>query len=74
MKKIFTLVLSTFTAFTFAQNSKNIVLTKGQEIEISTTSATQSELSMGMTADLEIAVEEGSTAVRIGSGLFGPRL
>ncbi|NBR98813.1 MAG: YggS family pyridoxal phosphate-dependent enzyme, partial [Actinobacteria bacterium] len=32
------------------------------------------ELSMGMTADLEIAVEEGSTAVRIGSGLFGPRL
>ncbi|MCX6536849.1 MAG: YggS family pyridoxal phosphate-dependent enzyme [Actinobacteria bacterium] len=31
------------------------------------------ELSMGMTADLEIAVEEGSTAVRIGSGLFGAR-
>ena len=31
------------------------------------------ELSMGMTADLEIAVEEGSTAVRIGSGLFGSR-
>ena len=32
------------------------------------------ELSMGMTGDLEIAVEEGSTAVRIGSGLFGARL
>jgi pyridoxal phosphate enzyme (YggS family) len=32
------------------------------------------ELSMGMTADLEIAVEEGSTAVRIGSGLFGARI
>ncbi len=32
------------------------------------------ELSMGMTADLEIAVEEGSTAVRIGSGLFGARV
>ncbi len=32
------------------------------------------ELSMGMTGDLEIAVEEGSTAVRIGSGLFGVRL
>lgn len=31
------------------------------------------EISMGMTADLEIAVEEGSTAVRIGSGLFGSR-
>ena len=32
------------------------------------------ELSMGMTGYLEIAVEEGSTAVRIGSGLFGARL
>jgi pyridoxal phosphate enzyme (YggS family) len=29
------------------------------------------ELSMGMTADFEIAVEEGSTLVRIGTGLFG---
>lgn len=29
--------------------------------------------SMGMTADLEIAVECGSTNVRIGSALFGPR-
>jgi hypothetical protein len=28
-------------------------------------------LSMGMTADFEIAVEEGSTLVRIGAGLFG---
>lgn len=30
-------------------------------------------LSMGMTADLEAAVLEGSTLLRIGSGLFGPR-
>ncbi|MEM8618368.1 MAG: alanine racemase [Actinomycetota bacterium] len=29
--------------------------------------------SMGMTADLEVAVEEGATEVRIGTGLFGPR-
>ena len=29
--------------------------------------------SMGMSADLEIAVEEGSTMVRVGSALFGPR-
>jgi len=29
--------------------------------------------SMGMTADLEIAVEEGSTMVRVGSQLFGAR-
>ncbi len=29
--------------------------------------------SMGMSADLEVAVEEGATHVRIGSALFGPR-
>jgi PLP dependent protein len=31
------------------------------------------ERSMGMTDDLEIAVEEGTTMVRIGRALFGPR-
>jgi len=31
------------------------------------------ELSMGMSSDFEIAVEEGSTIVRIGTGIFGPR-
>ncbi|MDH5760306.1 MAG: YggS family pyridoxal phosphate-dependent enzyme [Gemmatimonadota bacterium] len=31
------------------------------------------ELSMGMTHDLEIAIEEGSTMVRIGTALFGER-
>ena len=30
-------------------------------------------LSMGMTADLETAVECGATLVRVGTGLFGPR-
>lgn len=32
-----------------------------------------SELSMGMSGDYEIAVEEGATIVRIGSALLGPR-
>ncbi|MFO8098094.1 MAG: YggS family pyridoxal phosphate-dependent enzyme, partial [Salinibacter sp.] len=31
------------------------------------------ELSLGMSGDFEIAIEEGSTMVRIGSALFGPR-
>jgi pyridoxal phosphate enzyme (YggS family) len=31
------------------------------------------ECSIGMTDDLEVAVEEGSTMVRIGRDLFGPR-
>jgi pyridoxal phosphate enzyme (YggS family) len=29
--------------------------------------------SMGMSADLEVAVSEGSTMIRVGTGLFGPR-
>jgi PLP dependent protein len=31
------------------------------------------ELSMGMTDDFEVAVEEGATLVRVGRALFGPR-
>jgi pyridoxal phosphate enzyme (YggS family) len=31
------------------------------------------ELSMGMTADFEVAIEEGATLVRVGTALFGPR-
>lgn len=30
-------------------------------------------LSMGMTSDFEVAIEEGSTMVRIGTAIFGPR-
>ena len=31
------------------------------------------QLSMGMSHDLEVAIEEGATLVRVGTGLFGPR-
>jgi pyridoxal phosphate enzyme (YggS family) len=31
------------------------------------------ELSMGMSHDFEIAIEEGATLVRVGSAIFGPR-
>ena len=31
------------------------------------------ELSMGMSNDYEVAIEEGATMVRVGTGLFGPR-
>ena len=34
---------------------------------------TMSILSMGMTNDYEIAIEEGATMVRVGTGLFGAR-
>ena len=35
--------------------------------------STLAELSMGMSHDFEIAVEEGATMVRVGSAIFGPR-
>jgi uncharacterized pyridoxal phosphate-containing UPF0001 family protein len=31
------------------------------------------ELSMGMTHDFQIAIEEGATIVRIGTAIFGAR-
>ena len=31
------------------------------------------ELSMGMSGDFEIAIEEGATLIRLGTSLFGPR-
>jgi pyridoxal phosphate enzyme (YggS family) len=37
------------------------------------TEADWDTLSMGMTDDFEIAVEEGSTLVRVGRAIFGPR-
>jgi uncharacterized pyridoxal phosphate-containing UPF0001 family protein len=30
-------------------------------------------LSMGMTADFEVAIEEGATLVRVGTAIFGAR-
>ena len=32
-----------------------------------------SELSMGMSGDFEVAIEEGATLVRVGTAIFGPR-
>ena len=32
-----------------------------------------SELSMGMSGDFEVAIEEGATIVRVGSAIFGRR-
>ncbi len=31
------------------------------------------ELSMGMTGDFEVAIEEGATLIRVGTAIFGPR-
>jgi len=34
---------------------------------------TLDQLSMGMSGDLEVAIEEGATLIRVGTALFGPR-
>lgn len=34
----------------------------------------EAALSMGMSDDLEVAIEEGATLVRVGTALFGPRI
>ncbi len=36
-------------------------------------SVAMAELSMGMSHDFEVAIEEGATMVRVGSAIFGPR-
>jgi pyridoxal phosphate enzyme (YggS family) len=41
--------------------------------ELPTTNVDLKELSMGMTHDYVVAVEEGATIVRVGTALFGPR-
>jgi len=47
------------------------LLTRINELRV--TSCELRTLSMGMTDDFEVAVEEGATVVRIGRGLFGDR-
>ncbi|MDH5475947.1 MAG: YggS family pyridoxal phosphate-dependent enzyme [Cyclobacteriaceae bacterium] len=37
------------------------------------TNVTMKELSMGMSGDYQIAIEEGSTLIRVGSAIFGER-
>ena len=42
--------------------------------ELQPTHPTLTELSMGMTNDFRVAIEEGSTTVRIGTAIFGKRI
>jgi hypothetical protein len=39
-----------------------------------TPAAALQELSMGMSHDFELAIEEGATMVRVGSAIFGTRV
>lgn len=54
-------------SLTFRRLRETLERVRTQDFRVGTT------LSMGMTNDLEIAVREGSTMVRIGTALFGER-
>ena len=54
------------------QNLKNIF--DRIKANISAENVVMQELSMGMSDDYEIAIEEGSTMIRVGSKLFGSRI
>ncbi len=47
---------------------------RGLEARDDATAARFDQLSMGMSGDFEVAIEEGATVVRVGSALFGARL
>ncbi len=53
--------------FAFLRNLQRKFLAKGGVF------ANFDQLSMGMTGDLEVAIEEGSTMIRVGTALFGER-
>jgi pyridoxal phosphate enzyme (YggS family) len=58
IRKEFKILKSLFDEIQSMNNSQNIEL---------------KELSMGMSGDYEIAIEEGSTIIRVGSSIFGER-
>jgi hypothetical protein len=43
------------------------------DLRMASTGAGLSELSMGMSHDFEIAIEEGATMIRVGTAIFGRR-
>lgn len=51
-------------SFSYMRNLKDKLKSQGLNLN---------ELSMGMTSDFEIAIEEGATMLRIGSAIFGER-
>ncbi len=46
---------------------------KNIQTELLETGIAATELSMGMSGDLEIAIEEGATIIRVGTAIFGKR-
>ena len=45
-----------------------------QVIEENIPNVEMTQLSMGMSGDLEVAIEEGATIIRVGTAIFGERI
>ena len=45
-----------------------------QVIDLQIPNVEMKELSMGMSGDLETAIEEGATIIRVGTAIFGQRI
>jgi pyridoxal phosphate enzyme (YggS family) len=70
-------VIGLMTMAPFVENPEEVrwIFRKLREIrdEIAKKYPQVKELSMGMSNDFEVAIEEGATFVRIGTAIFGPR-
>jgi uncharacterized pyridoxal phosphate-containing UPF0001 family protein len=67
--------LMTLPPFTEDLEATRVLFRRLRELRDGVRSAwpEMAELSMGMSADYEVAVEEGATMVRVGTALFGVR-
>ncbi len=75
LKNIETLGLMTIAPYT---ENENVIRQSFRQLrklkdELNSKGFNLKELSMGMTSDFEIAIEEGATMLRIGSAIFGIR-
>jgi PLP dependent protein len=52
---------------------RQLALLRDRIVERNLPEVSMDELSMGMTGDFEVAIEEGATLVRIGTAIFGAR-
>ena len=52
---------------------RSITMTQEMRDRLAIAHPTLTELSMGMTDDFEVAIEEGSTVIRVGRAIFGER-
>lgn len=78
LKRIHIKGLMTIAPFTLEPEENRIYFRKLKQLSVdiqgkNIDNIDMRELSMGMTGDYEIAIEEGATFVRVGTGIFGER-